>query len=184
MDEKRLVNQIRNNDTKASRRFASHYSKKVYKLAFHLTSNQQDAEDITQEVMIKAIRSLLEFEGRSTLTTWLYRITVNTYLGELRKNHTNRITTDMELDSRPNQEPLPDEQVQNSEIGKRIENAVNSLSPTQRTVFVLKYFKQLKIDEIAEIVQIKPGTVKSHLYRAVEQLQHKLGDLYKVYNRE
>lgn len=184
MDEKQLINQILSGDSRASHRFASHYGKRVYKLAFHLTSNRQDAEDITQDVMIKAVQSLPQFDGRARLDTWLYRITVNTYLSEQRKPHTNKMTSDEELDARANHEPLPDQLTQNQLIGERIEDAVSSLSPNQRTVFVLKHFKQLKIDEIAEIVQAKPGTIKSHLYRAVEQLRKKLGDLNKIYNRE
>ena len=187
VEEATLVHRARNGDPDAFRELVERSMKFVYRLAYDLTGNRQDAEDLSQEVFLKAHRSLPSFRGTSKWTTWLYRITVNAGIDARKmKKH---IVTEYDDDSmaggsgqsRPN---APDRIADAAMIQAKIEHALSGLSPNERSVFVLRHYHDLPLRQIAEILDVAEGTVKSHLFRAVQRLQKDLAMFRKEYGLE
>lgn len=153
------------------------YGERVYYLALDLTGNHHDAEDLSQEVLIKAYEALDSYRGEAKPFTWLYRIAVNTYLNSQRSK-TEQESVLQESFEHTTQgagaPPIPSEQVERHEIQDHIEEALQVLSPRERTAFVLKHDHNLRIREVATTMAVAPGTVKSMLYRATRKLRDAL----------
>ncbi|MFB6230997.1 MAG: RNA polymerase sigma factor [Salinibacter sp.] len=155
------------------------YGKRVYHLALDLTGDPHDAEDLSQEVLAKACQSLNTFRGASKPFTWLYRIAVNTYLNGQRGAATEAEMLQPDVDTTPGDarsHPSPSQQAERRQIQADIEEALDVLSPRERTAFVLKHEHDLLIREVAEAMEVAPGTVKSMLYRATRKLRDALSD--------
>ncbi len=187
-EEQVLVQRARNGEMGAFRELVERYKKKIYYLSLDLTGNHHDAEDLSQEVFIKAYRSLKDFRGEAKFNSWLYRITVNTCISQRRKKSVAAMTLqeDFDSDSTP-QYFSKSESIQNPErsaeaglMQLHIENALQQLTPRERSVFVLRNYNDMSLKEIAQILKIKEGTVKSMLFRAIQRLQKKLA----FYKRE
>lgn len=146
-------------------------------LAFQLSKNQHDAEDIYQEVFMKAWKSIKSFRMESEFFTWLYRITVNTFLTHQKKISKMKIQDSV---TETNYDPLDwtigsDELDEKSEeIKSAVQNAINELPEKQKTAFILKHLQNLKIREIANIMVITEGTVKKYLFRAMDKMRVEL----------
>jgi len=159
------------------------YKKKIYYLAYDITGNHHDAEDISQEVFMKVYRSLKTFRRDANMSSWVYKIAVNTSIDSLRKKNSWPTKPIREFDQESIQESLPAsrnqafdplQSAESSQIQKRISQALEKLSPKERTVFVIRHYNDLKLNEIAEILNITIGTVKSLLFRAVKKLRKEL----------
>jgi RNA polymerase sigma-70 factor (ECF subfamily) len=159
----------------------------VYRLALKMVNDQQDAEDVLQETYIKAYRKLPEFEGRSSLSTWLYRITVNEALMLLRQRSPESLSIDAELETVDgNLEPmqivdwccLPEEELLSEEGRLAMDDAVQRLSPALRAVFVLRDIEGLSIRETAEALDLSETAVKTRLLRARLNLRNQLSTYY------
>jgi RNA polymerase sigma-70 factor (ECF subfamily) len=158
----------------AFRDLVERYKRPVYFFALDLTGNHHDAEDLSQDVFIKAYRALDGFRGEASLKSWLYRITVNTYLNKRRK----KALAFMQLwetfaDQRDEREslPAPDARAERSTIQQHVDQALERLSPQERTAFVLRHYHECSVREVAETMAVAEGTVKSLLYRAVQKLR-------------
>jgi len=159
----------------------------VYRLALKMVNNQQDAEDILQETFIKAYRKLSEFEGRSSLSTWLYRIAVNEALMLLRQRSPNSLSIDEEVETVDgNMEPmqivdwccLPENELLSEESRHLMDEAVQLLSPALRAVFILRDIEGLSIRETAEALDLTETAVKTRLLRARLNLRNQLSAYY------
>lgn len=150
------------------------HDEKIMTLAYQLTQNKQDAEDLYQEAFIKAYKNISRFRFQSEFYTWLYRITVNTFYNMQRKLSKFRYQepgeeglddplTNITDDSTPHHE--------REEIHTAVKEAAQRLPAKQRTAFMLKHLQNLKIREIAKIMDIGEGTVKKYLFRALEKLR-------------
>jgi RNA polymerase sigma-70 factor (ECF subfamily) len=151
--------------------------KRVYYLALDLTGNHHDAEDLSQEVFIKALRNLDSFRGDAKPFTWLYRITVNTYLNKRRKKSVRYMELQEDFDrtsSGTGELPDADEQAERSQMQEHIEASLDALSPRERTAFVLKHYNDMAIKDVAAAMDVADGTVKSMLYRATRKLRDEL----------
>jgi RNA polymerase sigma-70 factor (ECF subfamily) len=152
------------------------YKRQVYHLALELCRNHDDAEDLVQEVFIRAWKNLDSFRGEARLSTWLHRITVNLFINATRSK---RFLARKEQESFDEEymtggrgsEYDPERAYQASEIAQHIEHALRKLSPAQRTAFVLRHYHDLSIKEIAEHMHNTEGTVKVLLFRAIRNLQ-------------
>jgi RNA polymerase sigma-70 factor (ECF subfamily) len=160
------------------------HKKRIYYTALDLTGNHHDAEDLSQEVFIKAYRALDAFRGEAKLSTWLYRICVNTYLNRRRKKAVRCMQLTDTLDRThegTGPESRPGERAERSQMQAHIDASLDALSPRERTAFVLKHYDGLKIKEVADAMDVASGTVKSLLYRATRKLRDELafyrGDL-------
>ena len=182
-EETILVERARNGEMAAFRDLVERYQKKIYFLALDLTGNHHDAEDLSQEVFIKAYRSISGFRGDAKFGSWLYRIAVNTNINQHRKKAFTALKPQESLeDMHQDQDEVigvhqpihPEEQANAGLIQKHIERAMDRLSPHERCVFVLRHYSDFSLKDIAEIMSISKGTVKSTLFRTLKKLQKEL----------
>jgi RNA polymerase sigma-70 factor (ECF subfamily) len=154
------------------------HQKQIYYLSLDFTGNHHDAEDVLQEVLIKAHRSLKTFRGHSRLSTWFHRITINTCIDLTRRVSPLTTSTEDEpgcerlVEHSPNSNP--EEKTEAGRIQTHIEEALQHLTPLERSVFVLRTYHQLPIKEAAQILGRSEGTVKNMLWRALRKLQKEL----------
>src|SRR3989337_786221 len=161
-------------------------SNHIYHLALKILRDPQDAEDVLQESYIKAMRALPEFEGRSSLSTWLYRIAVNEALMLLRKRRVNLVPVEEEADEDDEQPGmvltdwvgLPEDELLSAESRQRLEAAVDTLPDTLRIVFMLRDMEGLSIKETAELLKLSETAVKTRLLRARLRLRNELSVYY------
>jgi len=161
-------------------------SNHIYHLAIKILRDPQDAEDVLQETYIKALRALPEFEGRSSLSTWLYRIAVNEALMLIRKRRVNLVPVEEDPDE---DEPaagmvitdwccLPESELLSAESRKRMDIAVDALPETLKVVFTLRDIEGLSIRETAEILGLTETAVKTRLLRARLRLRNELSSYF------
>src|SRR5579871_3105725 len=187
-DESSLVARARAGDAGAFNQLVSHYSRKIYRLAKHITQSDEDAEDVLQETFMKAFEHLGDFQGQSKFYTWIVRIAVNESLMKLRKRKSDRtVPLDEPVDTGDDTmvreiavwEENPEQKYSREELGKILDEAVESLRPAFRTVFVLRDIEELSTEETAEALGISIPAVKSRLLRARLQLREKLTRFFK-----
>jgi RNA polymerase sigma-70 factor (ECF subfamily) len=163
------------------------YSGQVYRLTLKMLQNPQDAEDILQETFIKAYKALPDFEGRSSLSTWLYRIATNEALMFLRKKHPIQVSVDDPLendegDERPRQIVdwccLPEAELMSTEARANLDRSIQELPESLRAVFLLRDIEGLSTRETAEVLDISEAAVKTRLSRARFQLRELLSAYY------
>ncbi len=168
-------------------RLVEAYSSKLYRLALKMLDNPQDAEDILQETFIKAFRHLKTFDGRSTLSTWLYRVAANEALMLLRRKHPETVSIEEPIESEESeQEPLqivdwccmPEEEMLSSEGRRRLDEAIERLPHTLRVVFLLRDIEGLSTAETAEALSLSEVAVKTRLSRARLRLREDLSAYY------
>ncbi len=153
----------------------SNHSAKVYRLAYRLTGNKFDAEDLTQEVFVRVFRSLENFKP-GTLDGWLHRITTNLFLDQARRK--SRIRFDAlaeDAESRlPGREPGPEQSFEHNNLDLDVQRALEELPPDFRAAVVLCDLEGLSYDEVAEALGVKLGTVRSRIHRGRTMLREKL----------
>jgi RNA polymerase sigma-70 factor (ECF subfamily) len=188
MDELALVNRARGGDTSAFNSLVVRYERKIYRLAKNITQNDEDAEDVLQDTFLKAYEHLPDFQGNSKFYTWLVRIAVNEALMKLRKRKSDRtVPLDEPVDT--GEETVvreiavwdedPEKKYSQDELGQILNEAVQSLKPAFRTVFVLRDIEELSTEETAQSLNISIPAVKSRLLRARLQLREKLTRFFK-----
>jgi len=187
-DESALVAKAREGDTAAYNQLMNRYSPKIYRLAKHITQHEEDAEDVLQETFLKAFEHLGDFQGQSKFYTWIVRIAVNESLMKLRKRKSDRtVPLDEPLDTGEDTvvreiavwDENPEQQYSREELGQILDEAVQSLRPVFRTVFVLRDIEELSTEETSEALGISVPAVKSRLLRARLQLREKLTRFFK-----
>ena len=163
------------------------YQRKIYQIAYQFTLNVDEADDLAQEIFLKAYRSLPKFESSSTFYTWLYRIAYNSGIDYTRKY--KRRSVHLFLDDFPNDESRLHPRMTDSTVTRlaevdetmtHIKRAVAELPAQQKQVFILRHYQHLPLKEIAELLSIKTGTVKAHLFYAIRNLQQLLADYVQV----
>ena len=176
-DEKLLIDRARNGDTAAFRQLVERSKGTTYHLAYDLTGNRHDAEDLAQEAYIRAYRGLAGFRGEAKWSSWLHRITLNTFLDQKRSDRHDTVEYDDEIEApraAANAAPGPQERAEAEAIRRHVEGALDRLSPAERSVFVLRHYHDRPLKEIGEALGIAEGTVKVHLFRAVRKMQKHL----------
>jgi len=187
-DESELVAKAREGDLTAFNELVQRYDRKIFRLAKHITQNDEDAEDILQETFLKAFEHLGDFHGQSKFYTWIVRIAVNESLMKLRKRKSDRtVPLDEPVDTGEDTvvreiavwEENPEQRYSREELAKILDEAVDGLRPAFRTVFVLRDIEELSTEETAEALGISVPAVKSRLLRARLQLREKLTRFFK-----
>jgi len=182
-ETRQLIQQAQAGNVQAFHDLVALYDGKIMSLALQLTKNQMDAEDLYQEVFLKAYTRINQFRFESEFYTWLYRITVNTALNLKRKLSNIQLrNTDPDFPE-DYQEWLSEQSFvadQSGEIILAVKKATLALPAKQRVVFLLKHMQNLKIREIAAIMGITEGTVKRYLFRALEKLRKELKEFRYV----
>jgi RNA polymerase sigma-70 factor, ECF subfamily len=182
-DELPLVERARAGDAAAFSELVQRYERKIYRLAKHITQNDEDAEDVLQESFLKAYSHLDSFHGDSKFYTWLVRIAVNEALMKLRKRKSDKtVSLDEPQDTGEDLvareiavwDDDPEKKYSRDELADILNKAVDSLKPSFRTVFVLRDIEELSTEDTAETLGISIPAVKSRLLRARLQLREKL----------
>ena len=171
-DESALVEKARAGDAQAFTELVNHYERKIYRLAKHITQNDEDAEDVLQEAFLKAYEHLDGFKGDSKFYTWIVRIAVNEALMKLRKRKGDRtVSLDEPVDTGEETvqreiavwEDNPEQRYSREEMQQILDTAVQTLKPDFRTVFMLRDIEELSTEETAETLGISIPAVKSRL---------------------
>jgi RNA polymerase sigma factor, sigma-70 family len=187
-DETPLLERARGGDTAAFTELVERYQRKIFRLAKHITQNDEDAEDVLQETFLKAYSHLDTFQGNSKFYTWIVRIAVNESLMKLRKRKSDKtVSLDEPADTGEDTvvreiavwEDDPEQKYSREEIREILDQAVESLRPAFRTVFVLRDIEELSTEETAAALEISIPAVKSRLLRARLQLREKLTRFFK-----
>lgn len=187
-DESALVARAKAGDMDAFSELVKHYDRRVFRMAKQITQNTDDAEDVLQETFFKAFTHLDSFQGNSKFYTWLVRIAVNEALMKLRKRRADRtVPLDEPIDTGEDEvireiavwDENPEESYSREELGRVLDQAIESLKPAYRTVFILRDIEELSIEETAQILNLSISAVKSRLLRARLQLREKLTRQFK-----
>ncbi len=184
--DRELVDWSRGGDMAAYDELIRRYQERVYSTIYHMTSNHEDAADLVQEAFVKAWQALGRFKGDSSFYTWIYRIAVNRTLNFLksRKNRVIKLSLS-DLDAGVENDPelvalisnqTPRRNVNLAELQEKLNEALQQLSETHRTVVVMHDIQGLPHDEIAQMLDCNPGTVRTRLFYARKQLQGILAD--------
>lgn len=182
------VERVQSGDVAAFDFLVSKYRERLFSIVYNLTSNREDAADLTQEAFIKAFRSIKRFQGKSSFFTWLYRIAVNTALSHLKRNRFRRFfslenindeASSLEIVEALSVKTRTEKGAILSELQEKLNDALQKLSPKHRTVVVLFEIEELSHQEISEIMGCSVGTVRSRLHYAKQQLQAYLQDYLK-----
>ncbi len=179
-----LVTKARAGDTDAFRVLVERHSRALFRLAFRMTGNQQDAEDVVQDSFLRAFKQLARFDERASFGTWLYRIAVNCSLDLVRsRKRRNELVApeDSEMDDPilglPAQDPTPDRIAMSGEVRDRVAEAMTELSASERTAFVLRHFEGMCIEDVSRVLGCQPGAAKHSVFRAVQKLRRALEPL-------
>jgi len=182
MDDATAVARVRSGDRESFRALVESHSNHIFKLAFRMTNNEQDAEEIVQETFLRAYRRIGDFESRSNFGTWLHRICVNCALDVLgkRQRHGEQSLTPDDDEQEPqvrSEAPGPERMLLSGEVGERIEQAMEALSPSERIAFVLRHCEGQSLREIAKALQVQEASVKQYVFRAVQKMRSQLQPL-------
>lgn len=185
-NENCLISKAQAGDKQAFRKLVERNRQFVFSLAYDLTGDMHEAEDLMQEVFIRLFRSISGFRGEAKLSTWLYRVTCNTWTGIARSGPFRLRTYSDAIDAEAISETVmrdkrktsnPEHCAETAFIRDHITKALDCLSPNERKAFTLKHFQELQISEISEIMNVADGTIKSLLFRAVHKLRKRLAFL-------
>jgi len=189
--EKQLIAQVRQGDRGALGELLGAYQRQVYHVCLRMVSHAEDAADVTQDTLAKAIEHIDGFKGNSKLSTWLFRIAMNLSISHLRKRKVRKAASletagtgdngdladqasslkSMMIDGR---EPAPDHRVETDEQIDRLHEAIGELDDDLRAALLLRDLQDMDYQQIAEVMGIPVGTVKSRLFRARLALRQKL----------
>jgi len=173
--EEVMIARIRKGDRQAFDRFVIQYQGRVYYTALRMLHSHEDALDVSQDVFIKVWRNANTLKKGVKVYSWLYRITVNTCLDRIRwrKRHQTQPLSDQAVITIPEwrYETSPREKLREVMWEQRVRQALEQLPPRQKTVFVLRHYQNLKLREIAEILDKPLGTVKATLHHALLRLR-------------
>jgi len=183
-----LVEQAQQGDATAFNDLVSRYERKVFRIAQNITGNREDAEDVLQGTFLKAYSHIGGFQGNSKFYTWLVRIAVNEALMKLRKRKADRsVSLDEGIDTGEEMvtreiavwDGDPEQRYSQEEMRTILDEAVSSLRPTFRSVFVLRDIEELSTEETANVLDLSIPAVKSRLLRARLQMREKLTRVFK-----
>ena len=186
ISDEALLNRMQAGDEAACEELVRRYQSRIYSLVYNMVGNREDAEDLVQDIFVRAFRNIGTFQGRSRFYTWLYRIAINLTINFLKRPARRgklslddvdlgieRDRTFVEMVSR--RTPATDMRI--SELQERLNKALQKLSDKHRTVVVLHDIEGIPHQEIARMLRCSAGTVRSRLFYARRRLQEELKDL-------
>jgi RNA polymerase sigma-70 factor, ECF subfamily len=177
LNETALLEACRNGDTEAFRRVFDLHKDRVYSFALYLSRSETMAKDLTQQTFVSVLTKAREFRGSAKLRTWLYRLVINLYTDERRReNRWTRLATVMPTESMSVKSPQ-ESRLAETQITLAVKHAIESLKPTLRSTMALKYLDELSYQEIANVLGCSIGTVASRLNRGHKLLARKLAYL-------
>jgi RNA polymerase sigma-70 factor (ECF subfamily) len=178
------IRAVLSGDKEAYGALVERHSQTLFRVAFRITGNEADADDVVQEAFLRGYRKLENFESRSNFGTWIYRIAVHCALDSIKRRRSDEISRVGE-ENDPEQDRVqvadetagPDRLLLSGEIGAMRETAMTSLTPTERTAFVLRHLEDCTTQQIAEALGIEPNAAKQAVFRAVHKMRSRLAGL-------
>lgn len=185
-DEKKLIERASGGDPSAFNRLMAQHENRMYAVALRMCANREDAQDCLQEAMLRVYRAIGSFKGQSTFSTWVYRITMNTCLDELRRKK-NRQNTSLDNLVDMGWSPTdggagPEKQALMREMREKMHGAIRELPDDMRAAVVLRDIQGFSYDEIAQMLEINVGTIKSRISRGREKLREKLKEYSELFD--
>ena len=171
MNELLLISRARGGDREAFGELVEQYRDNVYRLAYRMCGNAYDADEAAQEAFVAAWRALPNFRGDAKFSTWLYRLTTNAAIDVMRREKRHQTVGDGEMIEVADDADSPQETVERTEQQEAVQKALATLSEEYREVLLLRYMEELDYAEIAEVLQLPSGTVKSRINRAKAALK-------------
>jgi len=183
--EQQLLAGLRAGDAGSFESLVEQQAPRLINLAFRLVGRRDEAEEIVQEAFLRLHRSLGDFRGESSLATWLYRTVSRLAIDYLRRERLKRRifffrrddTEPDPIDNAADPGRGPDSSLHDQQLQQRLQKSLDKLPARQRSVFVLRHYEELSLKEIAALLELEEGTVKTHLHRAVHLMRRELGDL-------
>src|SRR5438034_7465784 len=177
-----VLARARQGDSDAFRALVERHSRSVFRLAYRMTGNEQDAEDVVQESFLRAYKQLGRFESRANFGTWLYRIVSNCSVDlmrakQARHDQSRGDSLDEAVELPATDLPNPERQAQSAEIQRRVQGALADLSPLERAAFTLRHYEGRSIDEISRTLGLGTSAAKQAVFRAVKKLRVELEEL-------
>jgi RNA polymerase sigma-70 factor (ECF subfamily) len=180
--------ETRTGDRNAFRLLVDRHSRAVFRLAYRMTGNESDAEDVVQETFLRAYKQIKQFDGRSSFSTWLYRICSNCALDLIRARKTREKQreplgdekTTSWIDRIAAREPDPERLTQSGQINQLLEPALEQLSEMERVAFTLRHFEGCNVEEIARTLGVQQNAAKHSVFRAVQKLRRALEPAWGV----
>ena len=179
--EKNFLERAKSGDIAAFEQLIESYQRKIFNIALRMLGNYDDAGDLTQEVLIRIYKSIKSFKEQSSFSTWIYRITTNVCLDEIRRRRNRKaisLDEEIKLDDGDmkrqieSDEPSPEETAEAEDLKRIVNDAIARLSEEHRTVIVLRDIQGLSYEEISEVLKCPEGTVKSRINRARQALKN------------
>ncbi len=183
--DEEAVARVREGNPEAFRILVERHSRAIFRLAYRMTGNEQDAEDTVQETFLRAFKQLRTFDGRSAFSTWIYRVCTNCAIDSMRvrTKHERKRVREMEdsetdlLAEQPGKAPTAEQLLHSREIAESLRPALEQLSVMERTAFVMRHYEGLGIEEIGRILEVQPNAAKHSVFRAVQKLRRALEPL-------
>ena len=172
MEEVQLIKKAQHGDRDAFAQLLERYEKQVYHQVLRMVSSPEDAADMTQEAFLKVWQGLPSFQGDSSFSTWLYRLTNNVCIDFLRREKKRRGDASLDDEERDlasalaDPAPTPEQKLEQQELHKAVAEGLDRLSEEHRQVLVLREINGLSYEEIGRVLDLTPGTVKSRIARA------------------
>ena len=181
-DAAAVLARARQGDGDAFRALVELHARPAFALAFRLTRDERDAEDVVQESFIRAYRQIGRFEARSNFGTWLHRIIVNCAMDLLRSRHVRRENRSADPvedagEAVPSGDPSPERLARSAEIRRRVESSMSLLTADERVAFTLRHYEGRSIDEIGRTLGVQKSAAKHAVFRAVRKLRDALEPL-------
>lgn len=167
-----VIERVRRGDTDAFRLLVERHSRPIFRLAYRLTRNETDADDVVQETFLRAYRNLGNFDGRSSFSTWAHQIATNHALDLLRRQR--RAGPAEELDEERPEQPgvrSDDRMAMRLGVAQALERGMKALSGNERTAFVLRHYEGMSIEEIGRVLGTETNATKHTIFRAVRKLR-------------
>lgn len=179
MTDVTVVSRARTGDPDAFRLLVERHSQPIFRVAYRMTGNEHDADDVVQETFLRAYRQLDRFEERANFGTWLHRIAINCALDLLRaRGRLDRYyggdPEDAEMNGTIRSEPEQDRLLISAELREQVAAAMERLSGNERTAFVLRHFEGMPVEEIGKTLGIQVNAAKHTIFRAVRKLRQSL----------
>ena len=179
------ISKARRGDRDAFRVLVERHAKAVFRLAYRMTANEIDAEDMVQETFLKAWKQIGKFDGRASFATWLHRICANCSLDLIRARKRRNAQTEAPavegapdpMQSLPDPAPTPDRLAMSGEVERKVAAVLDDLSEMERTAFVLRHYEGMCIDDIGRTLGVQPNAAKHSIFRAVQKLRRALEPL-------
>jgi RNA polymerase sigma-70 factor (ECF subfamily) len=179
MTDVAAVSRARTGDADAFRLLVDRHSRPLFRMAYRMTGNEHDADDVVQETFLRAYRQLESFQERANFGTWLHRIAINCALDLLRSRgrldrHYGGDLESAEMSGAASSEAKQDRLLMSAELRKQVTAAMELLSGNERTAFVLRHFEGMPIEEIGKVLGIQVSAAKHTVFRAVRKLRQSL----------